>query len=78
MNMDRNSLYRLRDEATDRFIGQGGVVGVGIGQAERLTILVSELDPTQQRALDSWASARAVGIDVIVAGNFLAGTDTPL
>ncbi len=76
--MDRNSLYRLRDEATDRFTGHGGVVGVGIGQSESLTILVSELDPTQQRAIHNWASARSVGIDVIVTDSFLAGADTRL
>jgi hypothetical protein len=56
MKPDRDALNQLRDEATDRFFGSGGVVGVGIGPNDRLVILLSKPDPRQQQAIRGWAS----------------------
>jgi hypothetical protein len=59
---------QLRAEATARFTGQGGVVGVGVSQANRLTILMSEANLRQEQAIRLWARDHSVAVELVVTG----------
>jgi len=65
-------LSQLLADATGRFVGHGGVVGVALGGDNDLTVLPADHDPDQERALLSWAKRHAVSLGFIVTGRFVS------
>ncbi|MBV8568201.1 MAG: hypothetical protein JO273_22375 [Methylobacteriaceae bacterium] len=63
----------LLDEATSRFVGSNGVVGVARGGDADLTIFVSQADAAQERAVRAWARDRAISVAFVASGGFEAG-----
>jgi hypothetical protein len=78
MAKKRNILKRIQSEATSRFVGKNGVVGVGITdpatKAEKLVVFLKHRQPDQERIIRKWAKLKGASIDFIVVGQFLGGS----
>jgi hypothetical protein len=70
---DNTRLRELRDEATNRFAGSGGVIGVAIGAGTHLTVLLAHPDIVREGIIRAWAQERGVLVDFVVSGRFHAG-----
>jgi hypothetical protein len=73
-----NILKRIQSEATRRFVGKNGVVGVGITEpateSAKLVVFLEFPEPDQERIIRNWAEVKGARIDFVVVGQFLGGS----
>jgi hypothetical protein len=78
MANNSNILKRIQSEATSRFVGKNGVVGVGISDpatdCEKLVVFLEHPEPDQERIIRNWAKVKGAPIDFVVVGQFLGGS----
>jgi hypothetical protein len=63
-------------EATDRFVGKRGVVGVGWSDSggTQMVVFLEHRDAAQEQAIQKWAKRSHVRVDFLLSGRFIAGS----
>jgi hypothetical protein len=76
MPQDQPSPSQILREATDRFVGKRGVIGVGWGGtgANHLVVFFEHRDADQEHKIQVWAKRSHVDVEFLIAGRFVAGS----
>jgi hypothetical protein len=69
--MSSAKIRALRDEATERFVGSGGIEGVGMDDSG-LIVLLADQDAASIKKVTAWASDRKVPLTLVVSGHLRA------
>jgi hypothetical protein len=65
--MSSAKIRALRDEATERFVGSGGIEGVGMDDSG-LIVLIADKEAPSAKKVTAWARNHKVPVKLMVSG----------